>query len=231
MSDTDTSALRKAVETLWNLIGKDESRDGGEDVHKGDFDITDVEKSALSSKARNDLPDSAFALSGRRYPIHDRSHAANALARVAQHGTPEEKAKVRAAVHRKYPDMGKQTKAENVVPLWKAEDDARQIVYGAVLVPGVEDSQGDTVDAPEIELAAHRWLAEYRKHDVQHDEQEAAIKPVESFVAPVDMEIAGEQVLKGSWVMAAHISDADTWGRVEKKEITGFSIGGTGERI
>jgi hypothetical protein len=41
------------------------------------------------------------------YPIQDRKHAANALSRVAQHGTPAEKKQVRAAVKRKYPDMGK----------------------------------------------------------------------------------------------------------------------------
>ena len=61
----------------------------------------------LSSKERNSLPSDDFALPGRRYPIQDRSHGANALARVSQHGSPEEKAKVRAKVHRKYPDMGK----------------------------------------------------------------------------------------------------------------------------
>ena len=38
----------------------------------------------------------------RKYPIPDVAHARNALARVAQHGTPTEKKRVRAAVHRKY---------------------------------------------------------------------------------------------------------------------------------
>lgn len=62
--------------------------------------------SVLTTEQRNKLPETAFALPGRRYPIHDRAHAENALARVAQSGTPEEKAKVMAAVHRRYPDMG-----------------------------------------------------------------------------------------------------------------------------
>jgi hypothetical protein len=50
---------------------------------------------------------SNFALPGRRYPIQDISHARNALARVSQHGTPSEKKRVRAAVHKKYPSIGK----------------------------------------------------------------------------------------------------------------------------
>lgn len=59
----------------------------------------------LTTKRRKALPKSSFALPGRRYPIHDPSHARNALARVAQHGTPSEKQKVRAAVRHKYPGI------------------------------------------------------------------------------------------------------------------------------
>jgi hypothetical protein len=61
----------------------------------------------LTTRARNKIKGSNFALSGRRYPIHDASHARNALSRVAQHGSSSEKAKVRAAVRRKYPGIGK----------------------------------------------------------------------------------------------------------------------------
>lgn len=59
----------------------------------------------LTAAQRNKLPDSAFALPGRKYPIPDIEHARNALARVEQHGTEEEKKKVRAAVYRKYPSL------------------------------------------------------------------------------------------------------------------------------
>jgi hypothetical protein len=66
----------------------------------------------LTTKARKRLPKKQFAIPGKApgsgsYPIHDKVHARNALARVAQHGSPSEKARVRAAVHRKYPDLGR----------------------------------------------------------------------------------------------------------------------------
>ena len=61
----------------------------------------------LSAKQRHALPKSMFALPGERYPINDTNHARNALARVSQHGSPSEKKRVRAAVHRKYPSIGK----------------------------------------------------------------------------------------------------------------------------
>lgn len=61
--------------------------------------------SVLNAKERNALPNSAFALPGRRYPIHDEAHARAALARVKEFGTSEEKVRVRNAVKRRYPDM------------------------------------------------------------------------------------------------------------------------------
>jgi hypothetical protein len=61
----------------------------------------------LTAAQRHNLPRGDFALSGERYPINDASHARNALARVAQHGSPSEQSTVRAAVHRKYPGIGK----------------------------------------------------------------------------------------------------------------------------
>lgn len=76
-----------------------------------------MKKGHLTTAARKSMPKGDFALPGKgegpegkgagSYPIPDASHARNALARVAQHGTPEEKAKVKAAVHRKFPDIGK----------------------------------------------------------------------------------------------------------------------------
>jgi hypothetical protein len=66
----------------------------------------------LTSKARNALPKKEFALGGGRYPIEDKNHARNALARVAQHGSPGEKAQVKAKVHAKYPAIGQKKTPE-----------------------------------------------------------------------------------------------------------------------
>lgn len=67
----------------------------------------------LTAAARKRIPKSSFAVPEKDgYPIHDRAHARNALARVSQHGTSEEKAQVRAAVRRRYPGIGKPNKAK-----------------------------------------------------------------------------------------------------------------------
>jgi hypothetical protein len=59
----------------------------------------------LSARSRNKLSSKSFALPGRRYPIHDRSHAANALARCSKHCSPSQKATVRGKVCARYPSL------------------------------------------------------------------------------------------------------------------------------
>lgn len=67
----------------------------------------------LSAQARKKLSPSSFVFpKTRSYPIPDRAHARAALqaAGGARSGKPAptaKRAKIRAAVHRKYPDMGK----------------------------------------------------------------------------------------------------------------------------
>jgi len=62
----------------------------------------------LTYSKRKKLPSKSFAEPGKRkYPIPDKNHARNALARVSQFGTSSDKARVRAAVHAKFPSIGK----------------------------------------------------------------------------------------------------------------------------
>lgn len=184
----------------------------------------------LSTDARNKLPATDFVFPKTRdYPIHDLEHARKAL--QLSGGKPEN-ARVKAVVYQRYPQLRKaegepQTVALDV-ELWKSDSD--HMVYGVVLTPDVEDSQGDIASAEEIAKAAHRWLAEYREHDVQHSGvAKADIVPVESFIAPADFEIGGHQVRKGAWVLGASVGDSE-WKRVEKGELTGWSITGSAIR-
>lgn len=69
-----------------------------------------VSERKLTSKARKSLPDDAFVFQKtRKYPIHDRSHARNALSRVSAHGSESEKKAVRSAVKKRYPDIEQST--------------------------------------------------------------------------------------------------------------------------
>ena len=60
----------------------------------------------LTTKQRNKLPDSAFAIPEKRaYPVEDKAHARNALARVRRFGTPKEKAEVCKVVSQRFPEI------------------------------------------------------------------------------------------------------------------------------
>lgn len=60
----------------------------------------------LTAKSRNAIPTKSFAGPGRSYPIEDKAHARNAMSRVSQFGNDALKARVRAKVKAKYPDIG-----------------------------------------------------------------------------------------------------------------------------
>ncbi len=74
----------------------------------GDAEDGYKEGGKLTYGERKALPKSDFVFPGeRRYPIENEAHGRNALARVSQSGSSSEKAKVRSAVHKKYPGIGK----------------------------------------------------------------------------------------------------------------------------
>jgi hypothetical protein len=78
-------------------------------------DVSLAKGGKLTAHERQKMPSKEFALPGKgegpggkgagSYPIPDAPHGRNALARVSQHGSPQEKAQVRAAVHRKFPNI------------------------------------------------------------------------------------------------------------------------------
>ena len=61
----------------------------------------------LSSGERNSLPSGDFVFPGsRKFPIEDTNHARDALSRAGAKGGGVQ-SKVRAAVHKKFPGIGK----------------------------------------------------------------------------------------------------------------------------
>ncbi len=102
-------------------------------------------------------------------------------------------------------------------------------VTGIVYEPMTEDSQGDYMTEEEIRKAAHWFAKNGDGIDIQHNfEKFEKAEVVENWIAKADFEIGKEKVKKGTWLMTVEITDPDVWAAVEKGEITGFSMGGTG---
>lgn len=110
-------------------------------------------------------------------------------------------------------------------------DDEKRLVYGVVLEPDGVDAQNDTISKDEIERAAHVYLKDSRTVGDSHKKVAKAAHVVESYIAPTDFELGGQNVKQGTWVMVVKIDDDDTWNRVKNHELTGFSIGGFSKRI
>lgn len=109
-------------------------------------------------------------------------------------------------------------------------DTDNHYVTGIVYEPMTEDSQENYMTADEIQKAAYWYAKNGDKVDLQHSfEALDGACVVENFVAKSDMEIEGEQISKGTWLMTVEVSDADIWSKIEKGEITGFSMGGVGK--
>ena len=119
-----------------------------------------------------------------------------------------------------------------VVPILKAIPQ-KQIVYGVILAPQEIDAQDDFMEPEEIEKAAHRYLTKSRVIGSGHEKPIDA-EPVESFIAPQDLEMTGQYgpqvVKKGSWILGVKVHDPEEWKKIVNGEYTGFSVGGLGAR-
>lgn len=108
-------------------------------------------------------------------------------------------------------------------------DTERHYVTGIVYEPMVEDTDGNYMTEEEITKAAHWFMKNAGDADIQHCFEKAeGVEVVESYVAKCDMEIEGQPIKKGTWLMTMEVTDTDVWDSIEKGEITGFSMGGKG---
>lgn len=110
------------------------------------------------------------------------------------------------------------------------KNDEKRIAYGAVLVPGELDSDGEAVTAEKVEAAAHEWMELYQNIDLQHTLNNVGV-PVESYLTPVEMTVKSihgdeEMVIpKGTWILGGRL-DEDSYEAAKKGDLTGYSIMG-----
>lgn len=87
----------------------------------------------LTAAGRKKLPASDFALGKGHYPIENEVHAREALGRINEFGDSAEKARVRRAVHRKYPKMQIKGVMHDGGPV--DESGAYKLEKGEVVIP------------------------------------------------------------------------------------------------
>jgi DNA adenine methylase len=101
-----------------------------------------------------------------------------------------------------------------------------------VLEPEVVDAQGDIYSAEEIRQAAHRFMEEFGGLGLMHRLQvNGQVRILESYLAPVDFEIGGVKVRRGTWLLAVRILSDELWARITDGTLSGFSVGGSARKV
>ena len=137
-------------------------------------------------------------------------------------------------------------KADSAMVRWdvefsKVDTDKREVFGWASVVEldgkPVVDRQGDWITPDEIEKAAYKYVMDSRKGGHQHrregDAPFHASDMIESIVfTPEKISKMGlpDDFPVGWWV-GYKVRDDDTWAKVKKNEVTGFSIHGSGKRV
>lgn len=120
-------------------------------------------------------------------------------------------------------------KITKMLPFKKDGDE--RYALGIVLEPepfgGKGDLQGDTYSAEEIRGASDDFMENYRNMGLSHTSLvNGKVHLLENYIAPCDMEIGGQKVSQGTWLMAVRYVDDALWADVKAGRYTGFSIGG-----
>jgi hypothetical protein len=120
-------------------------------------------------------------------------------------------------------------KATLPIQLFKSDrEEDEQYVLGVVLEPETEDAQGDIYSADEIRKSAYTFMENFGDMGLQHNGiVNDQIKILETYIAPMDFEIEGQKIQKGTWMLGARIVDDVLWQDVKKGTLTGWSIGGS----
>ncbi|MGD2044197.1 MAG: XkdF-like putative serine protease domain-containing protein [Acidimicrobiia bacterium] len=123
----------------------------------------------------------------------------------------------------------------------KADDGGEErYILGLVLEPtdGTDgspfkpDTQNDVYSAKTIRDTAHGWMENYGHIDLHHSWEPLSkgdVRILETYLAPVDFEVGGYNVIKGTWLLALRVLDDEIWKKTET-ELGAFSIAGSALR-
>ncbi|KKN87438.1 hypothetical protein LCGC14_0258930 [marine sediment metagenome] len=115
-------------------------------------------------------------------------------------------------------------------------DSERHYILSVVLEPNDgkgeapldPDAHNDIYSDDEIWDACVYWYEQGAGLGVMHERgaTTSELLPVHNIIAPVDMEIGGEFVRAGSWLIGSLVLSADLWQRIESGELNAWSVDG-----
>ncbi len=108
-------------------------------------------------------------------------------------------------------------------------------VLGVVLEPlGAHepDAQNDCYSSDEIKAACFKYMEGFQNVGHMHGTLvNGRVRLVENYLAPVDFELGGQTVRKGTWLQGLKVYDDGLWKDIREDRLTGLSIGGSAVRV
>lgn len=100
-------------------------------------------------------------------------------------------------------------------------------VLGIALVPNHLDTNGSFFPPTTVRNAAYRFMKDYQANKFMHilklGKQDVSI--VESYILPVDIQLSGNFIPKGTWMMGMIVHNDRLWNHIKGGTIRGLSIG------
>lgn len=120
-----------------------------------------------------------------------------------------------------------------VAVIEKAVDPVERKALFVVLEPEVVDLHGDIYSSVEVEKAMQNFNTHCYKANLGHRVETEDAEIVQSYTTPVDMEISGKHIKKGTWLQEWHFPENNEvsqklWEGVLDGTINGVSIGAKG---
>lgn len=115
----------------------------------------------------------------------------------------------------------------------KKSDELKKKIYGIVYTPNKEDSQGDYATAETIEKASDSFMIQLNGTNKIDTEHNLIIEPglniVENWIVRKGDELFPTET--GAWAIGVKVKDDEIWNKIQKGELTGFSMYGEAVRV
>ena len=115
-------------------------------------------------------------------------------------------------------------KKTNIPIIKQANEELKQATF-LVLSPDEVDLHGAVYDANEVRKACHNFNTYCRKANLLHLFDTDTFSVVESYIAPVGMQMGDTIIKAGSWLSVLQFTDESIWAEVKDGGYSGVSIG------
>lgn len=118
-------------------------------------------------------------------------------------------------------------KKTNIPIIKQANEELKQATF-LVLSPDEVDLHGDVYDANEVRKACHNFNTYCRKANLLHLFDTDTFSVVESYIAPVGMQMGDTVIKAGSWLAVIQASESeegsDLWEGIKSGDFNGLSV-------